>query len=257
MELEKFKEQGFLEEFKVDLGINLKNLQEKIYFFTKDLLVDHNADLPIKQKLNLSFKSIPEDKIWSNFMNEMNNSQELKNIIEDDSTKNSFKKIFKDPVKFDICTFRARFPNQKRVIYNWHQDEGTWFVSKNKNLQNKYSATLWFSVNGADKSDSIKLVKFSHKKKLYDHNYIKGQGYFSANINEKIDEALIYTVNAKESEAVLFHPLTLHRSVAQNTQTINMRPRYSIDIRYFDKNLLLKYDTAILFKIKKFLNNLR
>ena len=94
MELEKFKEQGFLEEFKVDLGINLKNFQEKIYFFTKDLLVDHNADLPIKQKLNLSFKSIPEDKIWSNFMNELNNSQELKNIIEDDSTKNSLSYSF-------------------------------------------------------------------------------------------------------------------------------------------------------------------
>ena len=61
-----------------------------------------------------------------------------------------------------------------------------------------------------------------------------------------IDEALIYTVNVKESEAVLFHPLTLHRSVAQNTQTINMRPRYSIDIRYFDKNL---FSFSVIFNV--------
>ena len=99
-------------------------------------------------------------------MNEINNSKELNNVIEDDSIINSFRKIFKDPVKFAICTFRARFPNQKRAVNNWHQDEGTWFVSKNKNIQNKYSATLWFSINGTDKSDSIQLVRFSHKKKI-------------------------------------------------------------------------------------------
>ena len=74
---------------------------------------------------------------------------------------------------FDISTFRARLPDQKRVVYNWHQDEGTWFLSKNKKQLNKYPATLWFSINGASEKDSIQLLKFSHKQKLHNHTYPK------------------------------------------------------------------------------------
>jgi len=38
--------------------------------------------------------------------------------------------IFDEPCRFEISAFRARLPDEKRVIYNWHQDEGTWFLSK-------------------------------------------------------------------------------------------------------------------------------
>ena len=256
MSLDKFNEQGFIEEFRVEVGNKLKNLQEKIYSLTKNLIIEHDSNLDIKEKLNLPFKSIPENEIWSKIMNEMNSSQELSDIIEDKGVIESFKKIFKNPIRFPICTFRARFPSQKRVLYSWHQDEGTWFVSKDSNLQKKLSGTLWFSINGSNENDSIQIVKFSHKKKLLNHKYIKGQGYFSAELDNQIDDNLIYTVKTKESEAVLFHPLTLHRSVAQDNKKINMRPRYSIDIRYFDNNIVLNYNTNIMFKLKKYLKNL-
>ena len=56
-------------------------------------------------------------------------------------------------MRFEICTFRARIPNQSRVIYNWHQDEGTWFLSKNKNLQNKFFFNIKiFNLNKAYKN---------------------------------------------------------------------------------------------------------
>jgi len=252
----KFNDQGFLEEFHVDVGIKLENLQNKIYVLTKDLIVDHDSDLNISDKLNLPFKLIPKNEVWSNIMTEINNSNELNDIINHEEIINSFRKIFKNPLKFPISAFRARFPNQKRVLYSWHQDEGTWFLSKDSNLQKKLSGTLWFSINGSNEDDSIQLIKYSHKNGLFDHKYIKGQGYFSANLDEQFDQNFIYTVKTQESEAVLFHPLTLHRSVAQKNKTINMRPRYSIDIRYYDNNVELNYKTNKVFKLKKYFKNL-
>ena len=47
----------------------------------------------------------------------------------------------------------------------------------------------------------------------------------------------------------MFHPLTLHRSVP--TTSINFRPRYTIDIRYFDKEFKPKFSVDLLFSNKK------
>ena len=102
-----------------------------------------------------------------------------------------FKFIFKMPKRFNISFFRARFPDQERAIYDWHQDEGTWFMSNDKKNLNKFTATLWFSINGANKQDSIQLLKNSHKNILYNHTFIKGQGYFSAKLKKfKFDDIL-------------------------------------------------------------------
>tara|TARA_A100001015_G_scaffold321508_1_gene452637 strand:+ start:2952 stop:3722 length:771 start_codon:yes stop_codon:yes gene_type:complete len=247
-----FHNDGFLKEFSIEIGDTLKKLQERIYFLTKEFLVDHQKDLPIEKKISLPFKEIPNKKFWSDIMNNINDSSEFHNLVSSPSIVKSFKKIFNKPLKFDICTFRARIPNQSRVIYNWHQDEGTWYLSKNKNLQNKYSATLWFSVNGANKLNSIQLIKGSHKNKLLNHKYVEGQGYFSAD-GFDVKDCEIYTVNTKISEAVIFHPLLIHRSVINKHNKPDMYPRYSIDIRYYDENLKLNYNTSLNFKIKKFL----
>ncbi len=242
---------GFEKEFKIELGSILVELQEKLYSLTKDLLIDHDKNLTIEERIKLPFKEIPDNKFWSMIMNNINNCQEFNDLICSQSIVNAFKKIFSDPVKFDICTFRARIPSQTRAVYNWHQDEGTWFLSKNKNLQKKYAATLWLSVNGSNKKNSIQIIKNSHLQKLYTHSFVEGQGYFNAEIKNKIDEKDIYTVETKISEGVLFHPLTLHRSVVNFSNIPDMYPRYSIDIRYHDKNLKLDYDTDLKFKIKK------
>jgi hypothetical protein len=247
-----FEYNGFLREFHVELGPLLKDLQEKVYAFTKTILIDHDRDLEIEKKIILPFKEIPSQKFWSDFMNDINNSEELNNLVSSLQIKNAFKKIFSNPIKFDICAFRARVPNQNRVIYNWHQDEGTWFLSKNKNLHKKYTATLWLSVNGSHEKNSIQLIKKSHKNKLFNHSFIDGQGYFKAD-NININNQDIYTVNTKISEALIFHPLTLHRSVTSQDDFTDMYPRYSIDIRYYDSEAELDYKTNLKFKIKKLL----
>lgn len=249
-----FLERGFTEVKKVKFQNNeLINLQKLIYSLTKNQLVDHSQELSIEKKINLPFKEIPSQLFWSKLMDNINNSNELKNLIYSQAVRDVFKLIFTDPSPYEISAFRARVPEQKRVIYNWHQDEGTWYLSSNNNHLNKFPSTLWFSINGASKEDSIQLVKFSHKKKLHNHKYVEGQGYF--NIREKllIDEKNIYTVETKISECIIFHPFTIHRSVPANK--VSLRPRYTIDIRYFDKNFKVNNNIDLFFRIKKFLHN--
>ena len=43
----------------------------------------------------------------------------------------------------------------------------------------------------------------------------------------------------------------LHRSVINEENKPDMYPRYSIDIRYYDEELMLDYNTSLIFKIKK------
>jgi hypothetical protein len=249
-----FLSKGFTSTFKVNFSDELINLQNLIYKTTKNYLVDHDPNISLEQKINLNFKNIPNDKFFSNLMHQINNSDELHKLLSSAGIKESFKLIFDNPEPFEISTFRARIPNQERTIYKWHQDEGTWHLSQNQNHINKFPATLWLSINGADKNDSIQLVKFSHKGKLYNHSFVKGQGYFNINSKNKIDENLITNIEVKSSEAVIFHPLTLHRSVP--SLKINFRPRYTIDIRYFDKEFKPNFNVEFLFKIKKTIKSL-
>ena len=162
-----FKSRGFTDIIDISLNDELKNLQNLIYEKTKNLLVKHEQKLPLSEKIQLQLKNIPPKGFWSALMKDINDSIEVKKLINSEGIKLAFKRIFNNPELFEISTFRARLPNEQRAVYNWHQDEGTWHLSKNKNHLNKYPATLWFSVNGATLKDSIQLVSFSHKK-----NYI-------------------------------------------------------------------------------------
>lgn len=249
-----FLNRGFTDVFDIKIDEELTQLSKLIYTETKPFLVDHNEGISLQQKLNLNFKEIPDTDTWSKLMEKVNSSNELNTLINCNGIKNSFQKIFDNPKIFSISTFRARLPSQKRVIYNWHQDEGTWYLSKNKNQINKYPATLWFSINGASIEDSIQLISFSHKQKLHNHTLVKGQGYF--NINKKIleDKNNIITISTKPSQGVIFQPLTIHRSVPPIK--ISLRPRYTIDIRYYDDEFKKNYKVDFAFKAKKLLKKI-
>ncbi len=249
-----FSNRGFTEIIPIQFKDELKNLQSKIYGLTKNLLEEHDDKINIAEKIKLRFKKKPSNEIWSNLMEEINISEELKTLINSKSIKDTFKMIFDNPIPFEISTFRARFPEQKRVMYNWHQDEGTWYLSKKKEHLNKFPVTLWLSLNGASKEESIQLVKYSHTQKLFNHNFVKGQGFFNIDQNDTIKEKDIFTVETKASECVIFHPLTIHRSVP--TKKLNLRPRYTIDIRYYDENFKKDFKVDWKFSIKKVLKRI-
>jgi len=253
--LSDFDKIGYTKVFDLNLGNRLIDFQKLIYSHTKDLIVPHNADIPLEEKIKLPFRSLPPKESWSNIMNNVNLSKEFEDIISSQSIIDSFKAIFKNPKKYEICTFRARYPSEERVIYNWHQDEGTWYLSKNKNHLKKFTATMWLSINGSNSNNSIQLIKNSHKNKLYEHSFVKGQGYFNAKIDKNYTDFFddILTVETKPSQAIIFHPLTLHRSVSSNKDN-GLVPRYSIDVRYYDDGKKLNYSTNFLFKLKKLIN---
>jgi hypothetical protein len=247
-----FIDNGFTEYIQIDNKYDLRKIQKLIYSITKPYLINHEKNISLKEKLNLEFKEIPSQIEWSSIMKKVNNSTELKSFINSDEIKNAFKIIFNNPTPFPISTFRARFPNQHRVVYNWHQDEGTWFLSNNKIHINKFPATLWFSINGANKEDSIEIIKYSHLQKLYYHTYVEGQGYFKIKNKFKIDKMNINKIKIEPSNGFIFHPLLIHRSAPNNV--ISMRPRYTIDIRYYDENYRQNYKIDLRFKIARIIN---
>ena len=170
--IEDFQKNGFTKVFKVNFDDELTGLQKLIYNVTKNQLIEHNTDISLEEKINLKFKEIPKENFFSDLMNSINTSSELKNVLNSKGILNSFKLIFNNPEPFDISTFRARIPNQKRTIYKWHQDEGTWHLSKNPSHINKFPATLWLSINGTFESDGIQLVRYSHKEKLHNQDIL-------------------------------------------------------------------------------------
>jgi|TARA_B100001964_G_scaffold70598_1_gene80030 hypothetical protein len=254
-----FNEFGHTKTFKVELGDKLTALQNKIYDITKKFIVDHDSNISVEEKIKLPFKVIPDHSSWSLLMREINNSVEKKDIINSKSVLERYKEIFDNPIKFKICVFRARFPGSGEFV-PWHQDEASWYLSNDEEVLNKFTAILWLSINGGDKTNSLHLLKYSHKAKFYNsnmpklfyHGWAEGAGYFNAKFNrKKIDENLCHAIEAKPSEGVLFHPLLLHRSIPE--KGINYKPRYSLDMRYYDDGKELLYKTNWFFKMKKLL----
>tara|TARA_B100001123_G_scaffold184448_1_gene211063 strand:- start:2908 stop:3690 length:783 start_codon:yes stop_codon:yes gene_type:complete len=249
-----FFERGFTEIIKVNFNNELTNLQNLIYETTKNLLEDHDQSLSVEAKLKIPFKTAPSDEFWSKLMNTINSSKELKEVISSRSVSKCFETIFKQPVLFHVCPFRARLPDKKKFIYGWHQDEATWFLSRNEKIKNKFPPVLWLSINGANKTNSIQLVKFSHLRKVFHHKLVDGQGYFNIkNPENLVKEENIHTLEVLPSEGVIFHPVTIHRSVVPHSDA-KLIPRYSVDIRYYDENFKPKIKVDLLLRFRKAIN---
>ena len=86
-----FINNGFTDVTNVPIKDELRNIQELIYLNTKKYLVEHKDDLSIEEKVNLNFKEIPSSESWSDLMKNVNNSKELKNLINSEGIKFIFK----------------------------------------------------------------------------------------------------------------------------------------------------------------------
>jgi ectoine hydroxylase-related dioxygenase (phytanoyl-CoA dioxygenase family) len=139
--------------------------------------------------------------------------------------------------------FRAQDPGQKRAVYRWHQDEGTWFAAPSETLAYRMPGTLWLSINGATAANSIELIPRSHRCGLRLHRNVEGQGYFDADPPEGLPAPVAMTTSP--GDGVLFHALTFHRSIVTPG---SLAPRYSADLRYYDPSRRGRYqvDPALL-----------
>jgi len=248
--IEKIKYQGVTNLIKVDCTSELANLQSYIYDLSHHLLIDHDSSLTLLDKLQVPFKEPMKTKDWSTLMREVNDSPDspLKKLVDSAAIVEVFEKLFgSKPEKFPICAFRAAVASNQRAHYDWHQDQGTWYVTKMKKLARQMPYTFWFSVNGADSSCSVEFALKSHHLKLLFHSFVEGQGAFQANIGKDIGKFEKFIIDAQAGEGILFHPLTLHRTIVPLT----LRPRYSIDIRYSNPNGNHWHNVQLRFLLKR------
>jgi len=228
----------------------LAPLQEFIYEQTKDLIIEHDGDLPVEERLRLPFQGAPTSEDFSKVMRALDNSPEVLAVVQSPEVCAAFQRIFdtQNVKQFPISRLRAQFPNVGRSTYQWHQDEGTWYAIPVKDLAYKLPATLWLSINGADSSNSIEIILDSHRSKLERHYKVEGQGFFNADVPESMannDHRIITTL---PGEGVAFHPLTFHRSVVGTV----IRPRYSIDIRFYsDESAGQRYPVSWRFRLER------
>jgi hypothetical protein len=211
-------------------GSDLEALQAVIYDVTASHLAPHDKSLPVSLKIQVPFVGPAPAELFSKLMRTVNESPELDKIIKHPGVTGAFAKVFgEEPIEFPISRFRAQFPANTRSVYNWHQDEGTWYAVPVKTLAHLMPATLWLSLNGADSSNSIEIISGSHRLPLQNHFFTEGQGYFTAIPPKETSSMPRLVVKAEPGDGICFHPLTFHRSI----EISSLRPRYSIDVRYY------------------------
>ena len=250
---------GFTEVFDTQLNNNgkLDKIKSHIYDLTKEYLVDHDSNIDLDLKLKIPFKISVDQKFLDKFLREINGDSQMNTIVTSDEVKDKFKLIFDNPIKYQICVFRALLPLNIPKSYPWHQDEGSWYLFNDEYFRNKLMGIMWLSINGSNKSNSINLLEKSHSsKRLYRHSFKKGLGYFNANIGKSLNQFSINQVETKPGEALIFHNLTLHKTSDQ-LDSNKMIPRYSIDIRYFDEDKILNYNVDLLYKMEKILRKFK
>ena len=140
-----FFEKGFTEIFNTGLFENSKliNLQNIIYHYTKEQLIDHDDNLRIDKKLQIPFKKPVDSTFCENLENKINQEDEIKKIINSKEIIDKFKIIFESPEIFKISLFRCKLPMIKKKSFPWHQDEGTWYLFNDKYYTNKLIGVLW------------------------------------------------------------------------------------------------------------------
>jgi len=182
-------------------------------------------------------------------MNTVNDSKVLQNLVNASAIVAGFGSILEaEPVKFPISFFRAQFPWMDRSIYTWHQDMGTWYGSKVSWLARFRPVTLWFSLNGANASNSLDIAIKSDNDQLHAHSHVSDQGAFKAMLDFEPEEKFeIFIPECDEDEGVFFSDLCLHRS----RRGAGMKPRYSVDIRYFDPGIQSCPKVPFSFRLKR------
>ena len=142
------------------------------------------------------------------------------------SGKSYVAKLFGHPV----FNARPKLPNQQLTVVPWHQDSGYFGAQSESAL----IPTAWIPLVPVDETNGcLQVVAGSHKMGLLNHHTEDREGRFLEVLDSLIDESKIVTCPMETGDALLFHNLTLHRSIAH---TIDNLIRWAIDIRYVRDN---------------------
>jgi len=221
----------------------LEKIREVIFEYLKKYLLYESDNLSLDKKISSEMK---KETIPENILKEMRN--EVLKIVYTFTLKKETREIFEKIIgekNIDICDdfldFRANMPNLKKIPTGWHQDIETPFV-ESKNYWKNFSLTCWISLNNAYKENSIELMpRTENSFNIYPQHYGRlGKVDYAIKSLYEIDKSLNeknkYVVECKTDQCIFFDSFILHRTVPIKSN----KPRFSIDIRYFDKTKIIK-----------------
>ena len=131
-----------------------------------------------------------------------------------------------DVIGHPVFNARPKLPGQQLTVVPWHQDSGYFGTVSETSL----IPTAWIPLVPVDETNGcLQVVAGSHRLGVVDHRTEAREGRFLEVMDELIENSRIVTCPMAVGDALVFHNLTLHRSLPHTTSgTI----RWAIDIRY-------------------------
>ncbi len=131
-----------------------------------------------------------------------------------------------DVIGHPVFNARPKLPGQQLTVVPWHQDSGYFGTVSEDSL----IPTAWIPLVPVDETNGcLQVVAGSHRLGVIDHRTEEREGRFLEVLDELVDDSRIFTCPMEIGDALVFHNLTLHRSLPHTTSEI---VRWAIDIRY-------------------------
>ena len=131
-----------------------------------------------------------------------------------------------DVIGHPVFNARPKLPGQQLTVVPWHQDSGYFGKVSEESL----IPTAWIPLVPVDETNGcLQVVAGSHKLGVVNHHTEEREGKFLEVLDELVDDDRIVTCPMEMGDALVFHNLTLHRSLPHTTSQII---RWAIDIRY-------------------------
>lgn len=131
-----------------------------------------------------------------------------------------------DVIGHPVFNARPKLPGQQLTVVPWHQDSGYFGTVSEDSL----IPTAWIPLVPVDETNGcLQVVAGSHRLGVIDHRTEEREGRFLEVLDEIVDDSRIFTCPMEVGDALVFHNLTLHRSIQHTTSEI---VRWAIDIRY-------------------------
>ena len=131
-----------------------------------------------------------------------------------------------DVIGHPVFNARPKLPGQQLTVVPWHQDSGYFGTISETSL----IPTAWIPLVPVNETNGcLQVVAGSHRLGVVKHHTEEREGKFLEVIDALVDASRIVTCPMELGDALVFHNLTLHRSLPHTTsETI----RWAIDIRY-------------------------
>ena len=131
-----------------------------------------------------------------------------------------------DVIGHPVFNARPKLPGQQLTVVPWHQDSGYFGTVS----EDSVIPTAWIPLVPVDVTNGcLQVVAGSHRLGVVDHHTEEREGKFLEVMDELIENSRVVTCPMGLGDALVFHNLTLHRSLPHTTSEI---VRWAIDIRY-------------------------